>query len=114
MSHVTNVMVAVGVDNWGSGDIPPGIVEMNKTLAKEASGQILLCIDESVGGLKNLEIPVFAAAFNYVPIDVIINAAVDVPWNNPQQVQLMICDQDDYLFTVKTVEEWEQLTFDYD
>lgn len=108
MSRVTNVLVAVGIDNWDSTDIPPGILRMNAILESEANGQILTDINDCCGGAKNFEIYVFAAAFNHVPIDVIVNAAINSNWENPFQVQLMICEQDDYLFTVATVDEWKR------
>lgn len=112
MSHVTNVILAVGVDNWddcGSPgcDTPSQVLALNKLLQREF-GQQLADADAKpnvVGGTRHLEICVWIAAFNYVPKARLEKLVADLPWANPAQVQLMICDQDDDVFTVRTVSQ---------
>jgi hypothetical protein len=105
MSHVTNVIIAIGpADNSLYLDTPRGIEQMNAALHP----QVLADIDACVGGSKNLEIGVWAGALNYRSPDQIVDAALSADWVNKDEVQLMICAQDDYLFTVKTLAEWER------
>lgn len=110
MSQVTNALLCVGVDNWNMSDnnaIPLGVQHVNNYLESQ-HGQFFLSIDggnNMVGGSKNLEIEVYAAAFNHVGPNILRDIVMEAPWENPDQVQLMICDQDDFIFQVFTVSE---------
>lgn len=108
MSCVTNVLVAVGMANWTEIDATPsGIAKMNAAMEAEF-GQTLACLDDHFGGSKFPEISTWAAAFNYVPPSAVVAAAQAAGWLDDSQVQLMICDQEDDLFTVRTVAEWTE------
>lgn len=52
------------------------------------------------GGSKYPEKPVWAAAFNYVPLEDVLEAARSAKWEYPAEVQILWHGQHDDLWTV--------------
>lgn len=50
-------------------------------------------------GSKNLERVVLVGAFNYLGVEPFVEHVRNVKWEEPQRVQLFICDQNEELFT---------------
>jgi hypothetical protein len=47
------------------------------------------------GGSKNMEAPLYAGAFNYLPLDELMAFLRTVPWSQPDEVQLIVNAQHD-------------------
>jgi hypothetical protein len=50
---------------------------------------------ECVGGSKHMEAPLYAGAFNYLPLGELMAFLRTVPWSQPDEVQLIVNEQDD-------------------
>ena len=102
MSMVTNVLLAIGIGNSNR-----GIANINQELDNRYK-QELRSIDEGpggnqVGGSKRLEVEVWAAALGGVPTETLLRLFGDAPWEDPDNVQLMVCEQEEDRFTVYPV-----------
>jgi hypothetical protein len=53
---------------------------------------------ESVGGAKCFELDTWTAAFNYVPTKDILDIFATAPWDDPESMQILICEQDQSIF----------------
>lgn len=103
MSYVTNALVACSVLE----DDEDRMREVNEALSEASRGQQFKDISrtEVYGGSKHMEIPLWGAAFNYVGVREIMKAVSAAAWKEPQFVQVFICDQEDDIFTVRTLGE---------
>ena len=106
MSVVTNVMLHVGCSEEVT-------LEQINTAANVMQGQALKDITdgEAWGGHKYPEVTLYAAAYNHLLVDTFMESLAGVPWTEPDEVQLFICRQDDYGFTVYQLvdKEWVPL-----
>lgn len=112
MSYVTNVLLHVGVCEEVT------LEQINAT-ASEQEGQSLNDlswgdIGKSWGGNKYPEVKLSGAAFNYLRKDEFMAHLAQLPWTNPDEVQMFIKDQQDYRFTIYRLvaQEWVALNSD--
>ena len=102
MSRVMNVILTFRcLENANS-----CIGQINRALQKqdpERTGFSGLCISQEtsfgiLGGDKILEVMIYVAAFNYMPLDCLCGALRAVYWRDPENVQLFIKDEHDVRF----------------
>lgn len=102
MSRVTNVILT-----WSIMEDDNVIGEINEVVrqANDRGQRFVSCKDPSLpdgwyGGSKMLETNIAIAAFNYFGPSEVIDALTLVKWQEPENVRVMICDQDDLAFTM--------------
>lgn len=110
MSHVTQVMLTFAITEekeggWDS-DTPYVVMRaINTWLVDEGHAPFKGRVDAEAGGEKCLEVPIYVAAFNYLDVDACAAMLAGLPWREPRQVQLWICDQDDERFHELAIKE---------
>ncbi|GAM66940.1 hypothetical protein JCM19236_3270 [Vibrio sp. JCM 19236] len=75
---------------------------MNDYLHKRYQGTILKNVYHLAGGRKLMSCDVFIAAVDYLDIDAFIELFHTVPWEKPQEVQLMIRTEGEDRFKIYT------------
>lgn len=107
MSYVTNVILTCSPLEYEDERIIP---EINEWLAAWDNRQLLvdsLAADEAafrydhtmmVAGYKSFERPLYLAAFNGIDVEAFLTALRACPWRYPDEVQCLVCDQDDDRF----------------
>ena len=55
---------------------------------------------DGCGGQRKLETPIFVGAFNYLDHTAFIRFVFSLPWDAPENVQVLIQGQDDNVFTI--------------
>lgn len=92
MSYVMNVMFSCGVLEEADADIeaplegPP----RNQGLRKITDAPAY----DAWGGTKVPEVDVWAAAFNYIAPQLVLDRISSIQWKEPENVQVFIQDQD--------------------
>lgn len=91
-----------GSDRW------PLLDRVNEWLVENASGQrfgkeINYCDGVYVSN-KNLETPIFVAAFNFFLEDRFFDFLHTLPWEYPEEVQYIVQRQNDSVFSIRTLE----------
>lgn len=111
MSHVTNIMVTVGiVEDEGPGTAIHALVA--GPIAGSGRGDRFGNLTDGWvdrdwtpwGGTKNPEATVLGGAFNHFDISAFLTWVVALPWEEPQHVRIMVQDQDDDHFTVYAID----------
>lgn len=97
MSYVTNVILSMGMEG-------EKLEQVNKFFDGNQKG-FVSCDDESLprgwyGGSKMLEIDIAVGAFNYLSIDELVEHLKTIEWQEPEEIQLLICDKDDNRFSI--------------
>lgn len=100
MSHVDTAILTfacseafVELDEGGYYELMRPInawLEANAGGLSQTFGPDIGCLPEAFGGYKQLESPVFIAAFNYMPEADFIAFLRTLPWNRPQDVQYIV------------------------
>lgn len=100
MSDITNVLILCDLDELDDhqGNPCPAMDEVNRYLAAHNQGPASR-LDEHVAGSPGFERAVFGAAYNGLPQPVILAAIEAAPWRYPDSVQVLICEQQDTLFS---------------
>lgn len=93
MSHIVNVIVITSVD-----DASQGMSLLNKYIVNECRSEFVKASHYVFG--RNMECDIFIAAANYLKIPYFIEFFYHIQWQYPDEVQLMIKDQDDLRFSV--------------
>lgn len=107
MSHVSNVILSFSILE----DEKRVMREVNDYLEKEEN-QRFESADFKVGGKfwygghKVLETPLWLGAFNYLHIGSLLKFMRGVQWEYPDEVQLIVKDQDSDLFEILTLDDW--------
>lgn len=103
MSRVNNVMVSFGTleseaKRMAEVNAAPSLHEQyfRENTSYEAS-------ESGWGGHKFPEKAVWAAAFNYVELDAVLEAVRAAQWDDPEEVQILWCGQDDDMWTIHTL-----------
>jgi hypothetical protein len=102
MSVVSNVMLGFSI----SEDEDARIAELHQGMRDRGHKQEFHCnwdSDEAWGGFKACEKPVWAAAFNYVNTQIVLDAVRHVRWEEPEAVQLLVCEQESDVFEIYTI-----------
>lgn len=104
MSLVTNLILTWPCDGYGTQPSPflqavnahfegkPGLVHVDSV----QNG-------DWYGGTKYLEVEVAIGAINYLDLDAFMAHLRTVPWERPEHVQLMVCEQEDPGFRIITL-----------
>jgi len=96
MSLVTNCILS-----FSNLEEPERIEEVNSFFDCKP---LISCADESIrgwhGGTKHLETPIYIGAFNYLCNYDFFNHIRSIGWEYPEDLQLMLQEQDDDCFTV--------------
>ena len=98
MSYVTNIILNLGLQG-------KKLEEVNQFFDGEKG--FISCDDDSLprgwyGGTKMLEVDIAIGAFNYIDLDKIKQHIQNIKWEEPEDVQLLICDQEDNVFSIWT------------
>jgi hypothetical protein len=109
MSHVDNVILTFSiledeVERDGS-DVYPVMDAVNEWLRErigQSFGPDLGGQHAAYGGHKALETPMFVAAFNGLPEDGFLALLATLPWEWPDDVQVLIQRQHDERFEILT------------
>jgi hypothetical protein len=105
MSRVTNVILTFSVIE-SCVDTPTGLfvydlmTPVNEWLIANGYGAFGPDADQVAGGHKHLEAPLYVAGFNHFVLDAFVAMLRDLPWDEPEAVQLFIKDQEDLCFRV--------------
>lgn len=100
MSWVTNAILCFGCE-----DTKFRLDEVNKLFEEDGVEGFVRADDPELprgwyGGQKFLECDLAIGAFNYLSIEDLIEVIRLVDWENPEAVQLIIKDQEDYKFRI--------------
>lgn len=103
MTCVTNVIVTTAIQDgaWEKSDHGSMYV-LNDYLYKHYQSTTLHDVYMQAGGRKPLSCDVFVAAVDYLDIDAFIELFHTVPWEKPQEVQLMIRTEGEDRFKIYT------------
>src|ERR1700754_2931110 len=52
------------------------------------------------GGTKHPELDLYGAAYNYLDLASFMDVLLSTPWQEPEYVQLFVCEQETFKFTV--------------
>lgn len=107
MSWVTDVILIFGVgeeydEKEDLIEPVPALENINAWLEQGDYGQ-LLNIGAEAGGDKFMQANVYGGAFNFLKIDEFIQMVREQPWREPENVQLLIQDEDETRFTLHTI-----------
>lgn len=103
MSRVHNVLLTVGCDDWasdlhaehyGSG---AGINALNAWLLEwpgHGTQQLREISGHALSGQKVMEIEVWAGGINYLDIEGFVRKFIEIEWNDPSEVVLIIAPQE--------------------
>ncbi len=98
MSNVTNVILHISILEEEKEDEPIApIVGLNRCLKKLHTS--FEQVDQHAGGGKTFEATVFMAAFNHTPTTEIVRLVESRSWKHPEEVQLLIMEQEEDRFT---------------
>lgn len=83
-------------------------------LTDQGYGRMTELTDEDVpwGGHKMPETSLYGGAFNYLDHDAMLIQIASLPWEYPDEVQLMVMEQEAYVFRVwnlQTDHTWREL-----
>jgi len=96
MSHVTNVILNMGMES--------DKLESVNTFFEGETGFISFDSDHLphgwYGGTKFLEVHAAIGAFNHLDLDGLKQHLKEITWEDPDDVQLLICDQEVSRFSV--------------
>ena len=97
MSWVTNTILTFSPLETGADSDPTQVLAaVNKFFEERESPVVFIPLpDEAVGGDKVLERPTFIAAINYLNLADFSGHLASLPWNCPEDVQLIVCEQED-------------------
>jgi hypothetical protein len=107
MSWVTDVILIFSLeeeydDDEEFLDSVPALDNINAWLEENGYG-ILVDIGEFAGGGKAMQTNVYGGAFNFLKIDAFIKLVKAQPWREPENVQLLIQDEEESRFTLHTI-----------
>lgn len=101
MTCITNLILTTAVHDgaWMNSDY--GSVDtLNDYLYKHYQGARLNCVVSHAGGRKPMSCDVFIAAIDYLNIDEFITLFYQVPWDKPEEAQLMLRTEGQATFTL--------------
>lgn len=94
MSHVTNVILKTLDEE------EKAIEEINHYLRNETRrSELILHPHDMCAGTKCLECDLYIGAFNSLDVDEFISVVKGADWQDIDTVQLLICEQEEDLFT---------------
>lgn len=102
MSYVTNVLLGFDVLE----DEDARIAEVNTFFSVERHRRGLVSLEapgDWYGGTKGFEHPLFVGAFNYFDEEGFLRHLRLLPWEYPEHVQVILCRQDDDVFSIVTL-----------
>ena len=105
MSSVTNTILAFSIIE----DVEARFNDVNAFFPPDRSGFVWTWESSSrddrtwVGGSKNLEQPTFIAAFNYLDVQALLLHMRGIKWEEPEDVQLIVCPQDADRYEILTL-----------
>jgi hypothetical protein len=96
MSSVTNIILSFSIveDRFSLMD------DINSWLTKEDYGAFGYDADALGSGTKRLETPVYVAAFNLFDVHAFLDFVKDLPWQEPDCVQVFVQEQEEDKFRV--------------
>jgi hypothetical protein len=101
MSHVTDIILVTAIEDGAEiEDGHPNADLLSKYLSERHTGTTLVKVDGFAGGGKAMQCDVFAAAVNYLSMGDLVAAMNEVPWQAPENVQLMLKDEHDDTFRI--------------
>jgi hypothetical protein len=111
MSHVDNVILAFSIledsielDDPSEPEMWTIMDTINAWLRDNCRGQEfgpdVSSVGAAYGGNKVLETPLFIAAFNYLPESEFIAFLHTLPWEHPDEVQVLVKRQHDDFFEI--------------
>lgn len=96
VSRVANVVLVTALENEKI-----AVSQMNAYLRSKFGEHVLLRnVREYAGGGKRLECDVFIVAVSHLNIPDFLDVFRQASWNWPEEVQLMIKDQEDTIFSI--------------
>lgn len=98
MSHVCNVVLLFGCGERNAHDRLPSLEYINLWLAERDMGQLHEVSDHGTNN-KSMECYVAIGAFNYLETDEFVEMVMDAPWRFPDNVQLLVKDEQADEFT---------------
>ena len=100
MSHVHNFILTFNIMENCSGRVE----SINRITPTQPFQEV-----DYRSGYKCLEVPIYVAAINYTDWHKLVDAIVSQPWQNPEDVRLWVCRQDDEIFTQYSLEELKNI-----
>ena len=91
MTDITNVILLTSVDDgaWMKSDHDNADI-LAEHLRVHYQGDTLLKVDHYAGGKKGMTCDIFIAAVDYLDAKKLIEAFNEIPWQRPDQVQLLL------------------------
>ncbi len=110
MSVVTNVVFSYSI-----GEDDDIIKQVNRYFTDDLFGSIGLVSCDDItraplgwyGGSKMLETPLFIGSYNHLHLPDLLGHLRTIDWKHPEDVQLIVQEQDDNRFTILTLEDHE-------
>lgn len=97
MSYITNTIISIGMNDSDK------LNEVNKYFGEDRG--FVSCDSAGLprgwyGGSKFLEVEIGIGAFNYLNVNLLKEHIKNIQWEYPEDVQLLICDQDTDRFKI--------------
>ena len=99
MSTVTNIILKTGL-------YEATISGFQKEFCTLTGGHTLAKVDHFASGSKVMELDIYMAAINGLDLDGLRRIFFRVPWENADEVQLMIQEQEEDLFKIYWIDEY--------
>ena len=105
MSWVANVMLSVDME-----EDPERAIELSEWLRARREGY-LTCLTDPVanlwGGFKQVECELWAGTVNNADLDALRQRVSEIPWQEPNMVQLFVRDQQESFFRIWMIRDGE-------
>ena len=102
MSVVTNVVLSIGMNDAGEDDPNPYTARINAFFPDEQGLVNADAVPDRrgwYGGTKYLEVELYIGAFNHLDLRAFVTHLRGIAWEHPADVQLLICAQEDFIFS---------------
>ena len=109
MTDITNLILLTSAEDgaWMKSDHSNADV-LYEYLRKHYQGDSLSKVDEHANGKKRMSCDVFIAAIDYLNKDDLLDTFNAIPWQRPEQVQLLLKGARDEVFHIYTVKMQEE------
>lgn len=94
MSWVTNLIISFGFDDPNERVIDKWFEENTGSFTRP-----LHRFPEHYGGTKYLETSLLVGAYNYLPLDKLLDFLYELEWEEPESLQVLVKGEDDDIFT---------------
>ena len=103
MSYVTDIILVTMIDDGmritDNGGGKHNVAELNAFLFNNYNGTMLIQVQEHTNK-RSMQCDVFISAVNHLDIDEFMRVFYGIEWEYPDNLQLMIKEERDNLFTV--------------